>query len=142
MLKNVCNSNSVINKSEMVLMYSHNQKFSTYDNIRGVTFTAMTITRTLSNKCPNRAADSCRELAGKSVSVQRPFEISTRHPPPATRHPPPVTPQPATRHPPPVEKTCRVETNKLSLSQRTERQERFKNVYQKITNLITACVLC
>ena len=51
----------------------------------------MTITRTLSNKCPNWAADSCWQLAGKSASIQRPFEISTRHPPPVTRHPSPAT---------------------------------------------------
>ena len=37
----VSNNNSIINKSEMVLVYSHNQKFSTYDNTRGVTFTAI-----------------------------------------------------------------------------------------------------
>ena len=34
-----------------------------------------------------------------------------------------------------------VETNKLSLSQRTERQERFKNVYRKITTIICSVAL-
>ena len=47
--KNVCNNNSIINKSETVLLYSHNQKFSTYDNIRGVTLTAILKTSKLSS---------------------------------------------------------------------------------------------
>ena len=75
----VSNNNSIINKSEMVLVYSHNQKFSTHDNITGLTFTAIlkTILAIAVTDKQTLTPPAKYGLSGNIISQQKPGRNAT-----------------------------------------------------------------